>query len=87
VLDQVMAVETALYLYPVYKKQKLLADIVDLLDSSGLALFRLVPARVGTQFGQEIVKMTAIFLRRQRPVETLGRYQLLEEIWALPSSF
>lgn len=87
VLDEVMAVETALYLYPVYKKQKLLADIVDLLESSGLSLVRLVPARVGTQFGQEIVKMTAIFLRRQRAAKTLGRYHLLEEIWGLPSSF
>lgn len=87
-LDKVMAVEAALYLYPVYKKQKLLADIVDLLESSGLVLFRLAPpTRIGTQFGHEIAKMTGIFLRKQRPVERVGRYQLLEEIWALPSSF
>lgn len=86
-LDSVLAVETALYLYPVYKKQKLLADIVDLLESSGLVLFRLVPARTGTQFGRELVKMTAVFLRRQPPAEALDRHHLLEEIWALPSSF
>lgn len=87
-LDSVMAVETSLYLYPVYKKQKLLADIVDLLDSSGLVLHRLVPpARAANQFGSELMKMSAIFLRKQRPADALGRYQLLEEIWALPSSF
>lgn len=87
-LDGVMAVETALYLYPVYRKQKLMADIVDLLESSGLVLFRLVPsAQNGPQFGNELVKMTGIFLRRRTAAEALGRYQLLEEIWALPSSF
>lgn len=85
-LDSVMAVETALYLYPVYKKQKLLADIVDLLESSGLVLVRLVPSRPAMQFGGELVKTTAIFLRKQRPAEALGRYHLLEEIWGLPSS-
>lgn len=87
-LDGVMAIETALYLYPVHKKQKLMADIVDLLESSGLVLFRLAPsAQNAALFGRELVKMTGIFLRRQRPAETLGRYHLLEEIWGLPSSF
>jgi len=87
-LDGVMAVETSLYLYPVYKKQKLMADIVDLLESSGLVLFRLVPsAQNAAQFGGELVKMTAVFMRKSRAAEAAGRYQLLEEIWALPSSF
>jgi FkbM family methyltransferase len=87
-LDGVMAVETSLYLYPVYKKQKLMADIVDLLESSGLVLFRLVPSvQNAAQFGRETVKMTGIFLRKRPAAEAVGRYQLLEEIWALPSSF
>jgi FkbM family methyltransferase len=88
VLDSVMAVETSLYLYPVYMKQKLMGDIVDLLEGSGLVLRRLVPpARIGTQFDNELVKMTGIFMRKHTPPEAVGRYHLLEEIWALPSSF
>ncbi|MDB5377496.1 MAG: hypothetical protein JWR00_1942, partial [Rubritepida sp.] len=32
-------------------------------------------------------KMTGIFMRKRMAPEAAGRYHLLEEIWALPSSF
>ncbi|WP_424813013.1 hypothetical protein [Roseococcus sp. YIM B11640] len=88
VLDKVLAVETQLYLYPVYRKQKLLGDIVDLLDSSGLVLRRAAPQhpRVSGRFGQELVKLTGIFMRRRAGVAQPSRYELLEEIWALPAA-
>ncbi|MDB5377219.1 MAG: hypothetical protein JWR00_1665 [Rubritepida sp.] len=55
---------------------------------SGLILRRLIPpARIGTQFDNELVKMTGIFMRKRMAPEAAGRYHLLEEIWALPSSF
>ncbi|MDB5416486.1 MAG: methyltransferase FkbM family [Rubritepida sp.] len=85
-LDQVLAVEVQLYVYPVYKKQKLLGDIVDLLESSGLLLRRALPPakRPYARFSNEVMQMTGLFMRKRPSDESRGRHELMEEIWGLP---
>jgi FkbM family methyltransferase len=86
VLDEVLAVEVPFHFYPLYRKQKLVGDIIDLLDSSGLELRRVTPPAAAVQqaFGQEMVQATGVFLRKPPKGPALGRFQLLEEIWGLP---
>jgi FkbM family methyltransferase len=87
VLDQVLGVEVLFNFYPLYKKQKPFGDILDLLDSSGLTLRRVIqpPSRIMQGFGEDLVQATGLFMRKPpKEKPALGRFQLLEEIWGLP---
>lgn len=85
VLDKVLGVEVLFHFYPLYKKQKPIGDILDLLDSSGLSLRRIIPpsAKVMQDFGEDLVQATGLFMRKPPKGPALGRFELLEEIWGL----
>lgn len=85
-LDAVLAVEVPLYLYPIYRRQKLLGDIVDLLESSGLVLRRTVPPTTPVQasFGGMQHMVTGQFMRQRPGAAMLPRMRIIEEIWGLP---
>jgi FkbM family methyltransferase len=61
VLDQCLAVELEAHVLPIYKNQRLLCDIVALLDDRGMSLRGLRP--VGN-FNGDVVEFDAVFIRR-----------------------
>jgi FkbM family methyltransferase len=82
ILDRVLAVEVQVHLYPLYRKQKLFGDVVDLLDGCGLALRRLVPEPVA-ETAHEMAVATAFLTRRKAEGAALDRLAFIEEIWGV----
>lgn len=82
VLERVLAVEVQVHLYPLYRKQKLFGDVMDLLDGYGLALRRLVPAPVADT-AHEMTTATAYLTRRKAEGPALDKVAFIEEIWGV----
>jgi FkbM family methyltransferase len=59
-LDGVLGVELEAHLYPIYKEQKLLGDLISMLAAHGLRLRNLLPQR---NFDSEFVEVNAWFTR------------------------
>lgn len=82
VLDGVLGIEAQVHVYPLYRRQKLLGDVMDLLDGYGFALRRLQPhAMAGT--AHELVAATAYLTRRKVEGPALGKVALIEEVWGV----
>jgi len=82
VLDKVLAIEVQAHVYPIYRKQKLIGDIIDLLDGYGFALRRLIPHPVAST-SHEIVATTAYLTRRKVEGAALGKVAFIEETWGV----
>ena len=85
-LDNCLGIEMETHFYPLYKGQKLLHDLVDLLEPHGLVLRRLyhVP-----HFRGDMVEVDAFFTRRRSQFSSLSASQrwkmtLIEQVWELP---
>jgi len=59
-LDRVLGIELESHLYPIYKGQKLLADLITLMDQHGLRLRNLVPQFT---FDRDYLEVNAYFTR------------------------
>lgn len=86
-LDQCLGVELEAHLYPIYKGQRLLADIVALLAGHGLVLRDLRPTG---NFDGDYVEVDAFFTRGRAAVAGLTgtqkkKFLLLCEAWRLPT--
>ncbi len=73
-------------LYPIYRGQKLLGDVVDLLSRFGLVLRRIVPSH---HFDGDIVEIDAWFTvdrSRERRLDPIQRekLKLIHQVWDLP---
>ena len=82
VLDGVLGIEVQVYFYPLYRKQKLIGDVIDLLDGYGFALRRLQPHPVaGT--AHEVAAATAYLSKRKVEGAALGKVAFIEEVWGV----
>lgn len=82
ILDRVLAVEVRVNIYPLYRKQKLLGDVTDLLDSHGLALRRLKPEPMAAT-AHEMTSATAYLTRRRAEGAGLDKLAFIEELWGV----
>ena len=85
-LETCLAIELEAQLYPLYVGQKLLGDLVALLDTFGFVLRRLDPV---DHFEGDAVEFNAFFTRRRQLIAALSQTQqrklaLVAEAWALP---
>lgn len=82
VLDGVLGIEVQVHFYPLYRKQKLIGDVIDLLDGYGFALRRLQPHPVaGT--AHEMAAATAYLSKRKVEGAALGKVAFIEEVWGV----
>jgi hypothetical protein len=81
-LDSVLGVEVQVHFQPLYRKQKLIGDVIDLLDGHGLALRHLQPRRTATT-AHEMVATTACFTRRDVDAAALPKIAFIEEVWGV----
>ena len=84
-LHGVIGIEAEAWFYPVFKGQKLLHDLVELLQPYGLSLRRIEPV---DGFEGDLVCVNAYFTRgkaRQPDLtrEQLSKFALLERVWGL----
>jgi FkbM family methyltransferase len=84
-LHDVLGIETEAWFYPVFKGQKLLHDLVTLLEPFGLYLRRIEPVE---GFEGDLVCMNAYFTRGKAGQPDLAseqrvKYALLERVWGL----
>lgn len=81
-LHSVLAVELETHLYPIYKNQKLLGDLVSFLDQFNLSLRTL---REQPNFDGEAVEFNAYFTRRRSGLSEaqLKKLGVVENIWHL----
>lgn len=82
ILDSALAIEVQAHFYPLYRKQKLLGDILDLLDGHGFALRRLLPDPVAAT-AHELVAATAYLTRRKVEGPALNKLAFIEEVWGV----
>lgn len=85
-LHTCLGVELEAHLYPVYKDQKLLADLVALLAGYGLVLRQMRPTG---NFDGDCVEVDAFFTRRRDAVTSLtdtqkAKFATLCDAWELP---
>ncbi len=79
--------ELEAHLYPIYKGQRLLGDLVALLDRHGLAARRLEEQR---SFDTDAVEFNVYFTRRDRnglDEAALGKLAVVERLWGLSDSW
>jgi FkbM family methyltransferase len=86
-LRSCIGVELEAHLYPLYREQRLLHDVVSLLETFGLVLSRLSPKTTG--FDGNVVEVNAFFTRRKRDIQAFdtikrAKYELLANVWNLP---
>ncbi len=83
-LDNVVGIELECHSYPLYRGQKLISDIVALLDRHGLSLRCLRPQNAGPVFGGEVCEFNAWFMRRDE--DRLESDSVASRKWALCAS-
>lgn len=77
-LRNAVAIELEAHFYPLYKGQKLIGDIVTLLDGYGFALRRIVPQGYD-RFNHELAEMNAFFTTRRKDVTP--KVAFVEQVW------
>jgi FkbM family methyltransferase len=87
-LDQCLGIELESHFYPLYRNQKLLCDVVDLLSSFDLVLRRL-DANKMNHFDGDLVEVDVYFTKRRQAVRNLSptqrsKFDLLTKVWELP---
>jgi FkbM family methyltransferase len=85
-LQHCLGIELEAHFYPLYRGQKLLHDIVSLLDDYGLVLRTL--QHVG-QFDGDLVEVNAFFTKSRHQLQSLvplrrRKFDLLTRVWELP---
>ena len=83
-LDGVLGIELEAHLYPIYRGQRLLSDLVRLLDQHGLVLRRLNPI---AHFEGDLVEVDAYFIRSRRSFKHLDeinkdRLRFIENVFS-----
>ncbi|MFO1083163.1 MAG: FkbM family methyltransferase [Reyranellaceae bacterium] len=86
-LQTCLGIELEAHLYPLYEGQKLLHDLIRLLEGFGLVLRKMVPVN---NFDGDIVEVDAIFTRRRDARRALGaveqrKLEVLNAVWGVPS--
>jgi FkbM family methyltransferase len=85
-LQGVVGIELETHLYPIYRGQKLLGDIISHLDGFDLAL-RALRSQSYETFGRECVELNAYFTRRDRTIDSVAngdtKRQQCEWMWGL----
>ncbi len=84
-LDHCLAIELETHLYPIYKDQKLLGDIVAMLDQHGFSVRTLREQR---NFDGDAVEFNAFFTRRSdrlpsSKAQAERKLQFIENVWHL----
>ena len=84
-LQTCLGIELESHFYPIYRNQKLLHDVVRLLDSFGLVLRKLEPV---PHFDGDLVEVDAFFTRSRESMQTLGevarrKFDLMRQVWEL----
>jgi FkbM family methyltransferase len=84
-LHSCIGVELEAHFYPVYKGQKLLGEIIDLLAGSGFVLRDIRPVH---HFDGELVEVDALFTKRRDevrrfPAAQQKKFTLLTDVWGL----
>jgi FkbM family methyltransferase len=85
VLQECLGVKVEAHLYPIYKGQKLLSDIIELLERAGMTLRRIKPV---DHFDGDIVEVDAWFTCSPERAANLSRDKasklaFLEKVWEL----
>ena len=85
-LQGCLGIELEAHFYKLYREQKLLHKLIELLDSYDLVLRRLNPV---PHFGGDLVEVDAYFTKRRQSVMNLSaiqrsKFDLLTDIWELP---
>ena len=85
-LGDCLGIELEAHLYPIYHGQKLLHDLVRLLEEFGLVLRAIRPVE---NFDGDLVEVDAFFTRRREdvanfPPERMRKFELLTKVWNLP---
>ena len=85
-LQNCLGIELEAHFYPIYQGQKLLSDLVDLLDGYGLVLRSIRPV---PNFRGDIVEVDAFFTRASHHLSSLSKsqkkkYDILNVVWGLP---
>jgi FkbM family methyltransferase len=88
-LKSALAIKLEAHLYPVYRGQKLLGDLVGLLGQSGFNL-RYIDLNKLENFAGDCVEVDAYFSKDRRAVRNLSsgareKFDLIAEVWKLPS--
>ena len=88
-LQGVLGVELESHLYPIYRDQKLLGDLVALLDGYGLVLRAIRPV---PNFEGDIVEVDAFFTRRRSelarlPLAARRKAEIIEAVCGLPEDW
>jgi hypothetical protein len=88
-LADVLAIKLESHFYPVYRGQKLLGDVVELLARFGFNL-RYIDMNKLENFAGDLVEVDAYFSKDRRTLRNLtGRarekFDLIAEVWKLPS--
>ena len=84
-LDHCLAIELETHVYPIYKNQRLMHDIVELLATFGFLLRRVEPT---PNFGDAVVEMNAWFTadkrrKRRLPAERREKLGAIQDVWQL----
>jgi FkbM family methyltransferase len=84
-LENVLAIELESHVYPIYHGQRLLGELVELLDSYGLGLRRMDPQ---PNFDGELVEFNLFFTRRHSTIRgnrdlALDKLAIIERVWGL----
>jgi FkbM family methyltransferase len=85
-LQECLGVEIEAHLYPIYKQQKTLSDVVSMLEQHGLYLRRIQPQMT---FDGDVVEVNAFFTRRKTgdlSVPQMEKLDLIEQMWGLQVS-
>jgi FkbM family methyltransferase len=87
-LDQCLGIELESHFYPLYRNQKLLYEVIDLLSSFDLVLRRL-DANKMHHFDGDLIEVDAYFTKRRKAVRNLSpiqqsKFDLITKVWELP---
>ena len=86
-LDHCLAIELETHLYPIYRNQRLMHDIVELLATFGFVLRRVEPT---PNFGDVVVEMNVWFTADKKRTARLSadrraKLETVQGVWGLPS--
>ncbi len=86
-LENCLGIELEAHVYPLYHGQRLLHDLVGLLDRFGMTLRTVRPS---PQFDGDLVEVDAFFTRSRRAARDLDpvrrrKFDLLHDVWQLPA--
>jgi FkbM family methyltransferase len=88
-LSNCLGIELETHFYPLYRGQKLLHDLISLLDTYGLVLRRLDTSSKLSHFDGDLIEADAYFTKSRRAMRKLDsvqrtKFALLTEVWQLP---